>query len=561
MTTASPWGSRQEKPMLRKSYHPNPPPYRSEWVMWVGNIPSDATREELSKFFDQPATEVSCENPTSLPVDGTEDSGVVSIFLISKSSCAFVNYRVEEHLTRAVKKFNGKPLRPYDLRSLRLVCRVRKRDDDLKAGVGGQRGQGLHVRWVKDQKLREQQAQSEIPPLNESPYSQAPGSNTPDGVDYFAAETSRLNLSDGMEGQHNTQPRHGSSAGSFASTDSSILSNFFPKRYFILKSLTQYDLDISVRQGLWATQKHNEGILDRAYRTSNEVYLIFGVNKSGEFYGYARMAGAVQHGEQNVPWASRSKDAVQGRRHSRQSSQLSTSVVPSQLTFTLPDARTPHTVEAPSIPGEPSGSVSTDGGTSAGSGTPDDSGELYSAPGQVQPYRQLSMATPIRKSMTMPATEFQLDTQAPLRAMRIVADSSEEQSASPSPFTPGEEQQIEGEVGAEAGPQDEPEMTWGDCFKVEWLCTERLPFYWTRNLRNPWNHDREVKISRDGTELEPSVGEKLLNAWQVMRAEGGEIPLAHSGQNNAIRKGGYTRRQSGGGKPTPDHPPSGPPRS
>jgi hypothetical protein len=39
---------------------------------------------------------------------------------------------------------------------------------------------------------------------------------------------------------------------------------------------------------LWATQKHNEGILDRAYRTAAEVYLIFGVNKSGEFYGYAK---------------------------------------------------------------------------------------------------------------------------------------------------------------------------------------------------------------------------------------------------------------------------------
>ena len=51
---------------------------------------------------------------------------------------------------------------------------------------------------------------------------------------------------------------------------------------------TQEDLDLSVRTGVWATQKHNEGILDQAYRTSKEVYLIFGVNKSGEFYGYAR---------------------------------------------------------------------------------------------------------------------------------------------------------------------------------------------------------------------------------------------------------------------------------
>ena len=50
----------------------------------------------------------------------------------------------------------------------------------------------------------------------------------------------------------------------------------------------QFDLDLSVEKGLWATQRHNEGILDQAYRTSKDVYLIFGVNKSGEFYGYAR---------------------------------------------------------------------------------------------------------------------------------------------------------------------------------------------------------------------------------------------------------------------------------
>lgn len=235
--TASP----QEKPMSRKSYHPNPAPFRSEWVMWVGNIPSDATNDELSRFFGRSAAEASPDNTTLSLLDRAEaeDSGVISIFLISKSSCAFVNYRGEEYLTRSIERFNGKPLRPYDSRSLRLVCRVRKRDDDLKAGVGGQRGQGLHVRWVKDKKLREQQAQSETSPLGESSYSQASGSKTQDGIDNLAAETSRLTLADGVEGQRDIQPRHRSSSGSFASTDSSLLSTFFPKRYFILKSLTQ----------------------------------------------------------------------------------------------------------------------------------------------------------------------------------------------------------------------------------------------------------------------------------------------------------------------------------
>jgi pilus assembly protein TadC len=35
---------------------------------------------------------------------------------------------------------------------------------------------------------------------------------------------------------------------------------------------------------------HNQEVLDQAYRTSQDVYLIFGVNKSGEFFGYAKSA-------------------------------------------------------------------------------------------------------------------------------------------------------------------------------------------------------------------------------------------------------------------------------
>jgi hypothetical protein len=38
----------------RRSYHPNPPAHRSEWVMWVGNVPFDVTQDELRDFFNQP---------------------------------------------------------------------------------------------------------------------------------------------------------------------------------------------------------------------------------------------------------------------------------------------------------------------------------------------------------------------------------------------------------------------------------------------------------------------------------------------------------------------------
>lgn len=56
--------------------------------------------------------------------------------------------------------------------------------------------------------------------------------------------------------------------------------------------------------------------------------------------------------------------------------------------------------------------------------------------------------------------------------------------------------------------------TFGKPFQISWQSTERLPFYRTRGLRNPWNANREVKIARDGTELEPTVGRKLIGMFE-----------------------------------------------
>ena len=53
----------------------------------------------------------------------------------------------------------------------------------------------------------------------------------------------------------------------------------------------------------------------------------------------------------------------------------------------------------------------------------------------------------------------------------------------------------------------------GHVFRIEWVKVGRLSFHETRLLRNPWNADREVKVSRDGTELEPGVANSLMRLW------------------------------------------------
>ena len=80
-----------------------------------------------------------------------------------------------------------------------------------------------------------------------------------------------------------------------------------------------------------------------------------------------------------------------------------------------------------------------------------------------------------------------------------------------------EEEESEAASSKDAEGEEEGAKTWGKPFKLEWLSNTRLPFYRTRGLRNPWNSNREVKIARDGTELEPVVGRKLIglfNRWQ-----------------------------------------------
>lgn len=103
------------------------------------------------------------------------------------------------------------------------------------------------------------------------------------------------------------------------------------------------------------------------------------------------------------------------------------------------------------------------------------------------------------------------------------------------------EEEVKAAVDAEdegpSGPQ-----SWGKPFKIEWVSTNRLPFYRTRGLRNPWNANREVKIARDGTELEPSVGHRLIQMFTRMgQPPGAQMPpMAMPGM--APQMGGPTMR-------------------
>jgi RNA recognition motif-containing protein len=458
-TEISALGKHQE----RRSYHPNPPLHRSDWVMWAGNVPSDVTQDELREFFDQPLPPLSPKQ-TEPPKDKPQVYGGVStVFLISRSNCAFVNFESEAQLEAATVRFNGQPIRPDDQRCPSLVCRVRRREDDLMAGVGAQRGSAMHIKWVKEQKARGQHEQA-------------------DTVGPPKAVVRPLSVSsDNDAGEAVSTHSNRSRSVSITSTNSDILTRHFPQRYFILKSSTQYDLDLSIQKNVWTTQRHNEEILDRAYRTSKDVFLIFSANKSGEFYGYARVAGPVLQGEIGVPWA-----------------------------FATGSTAPPSSVSSLS---------------EIGADAPDDIGAKRQEPvgqpsfGSAEPRKRLTNSMPNpRTSLLRTVVPVQASSSEPIfgtpsHALEIPRREPAGQISEPDLDDrprPISEVPFEGRNTRDDG--TEP-AAWGRPFRIEWIRTNTLPFFRTRQLRNPWNHGREVKVSRDGTELEPTVGQQLLDEW------------------------------------------------
>ncbi|KAK6411193.1 hypothetical protein LTR95_018122 [Oleoguttula sp. CCFEE 5521] len=198
-----------------------------------------------------------------------------------------------------------------------------------------------------------------------------------------------------------------------------------PEACFILKSLTSRDLDTSVRRGEWTTQVHNEAALSTAFECAQNVYLVFLANKSGEYFGYARMLAPI-------------------------SGDLAAVRLPATLDH-FPPADGPRFIPTTATATAPSGRIVDDSA---------------------------------RGTIFWEAEDVVEDD-----GSKLMEQTSDDSTAAQDLARP---------------------------FKITWISTTRLPFFRTRGLRNAWNDNREVKIARDGTELEPTVGRKLMQLFHVM---------------------------------------------
>lgn len=183
-------------------------PKQSGHALWVGNLPPGATVMDLKDHFSR---------------DATKD--IESLFLISKSNCAFVNYRTEAACAAAMQRFHDSRFQ-----GVRLVCRLRR--------------------------------------------SSAPASGTPTGPSAMTgrrpsqASSSKSPMLDAPEEESADPPPEQAVEEPVEAEEPPTQK--VPEKFFIVKSLTLQDLEQSVRTGIWATQSHNEEILNKAYQVGSQ---------------------------------------------------------------------------------------------------------------------------------------------------------------------------------------------------------------------------------------------------------------------------------------------------
>ncbi|CAK7263910.1 hypothetical protein SEPCBS57363_000814 [Sporothrix epigloea] len=375
-----------------------------------------------------------------------QTTGLISLFLISKSNCAFANYPDEEQCIEAQQKLNDS----YYM-SVSLVSRLRK--NSVEGAAGANVSTEIATLSLTPQSPRSEGKSADEVGLR--------GDGTDAGHTHGDLEKSRkpsTQTSVIVDGSDKSGTRGKGYDGSgwisaSAPVDSSSGSTMKSEKYFILKSLTLRDLELSVQTGIWATQSHNEETLNEAYRTCDNVYLIFSANKSGEYFGYARMTSEIN-----------------------QDPAAAIEFAPTSQSFN--DADLPKAIPTEATETTPRGRIVDD-----------------SARGTIFWEVQSNEADDADDK------EGEDEEKASPTVLPDAADGTDDVSGADN--TDGDE--VLGATGES--------QTWGKPFKLEWLSTTRLPFYRTRGLRNPLNGNREIKIARDGTDVDVTIGRKLVSLF------------------------------------------------
>lgn len=77
---------------------------------------------------------------------------------------------------------------------------------------------------------------------------------------------------------------------------------FRDTRFFLIKSNNADNVGIAKSKNVWATLPQNDANLTQAFKEARNVLLIYSVNESGKFAGFARMSAASRRDIPQPPW-------------------------------------------------------------------------------------------------------------------------------------------------------------------------------------------------------------------------------------------------------------------
>ena len=262
-----------------------------------------------------------------------------------------------------------------------------------------------------------------------------------------------------------------------------------------------------------------------------------------------RMAGRILQSEGRVPWASRPTSPVALQPST--ASGVEGNVRISPPASIVQGYQDPHYVLSPEeylfAEQSPESISPPQEGESRGMT------QVSSAPAELHnPHRRLSQSsqnTGAGVPRSIKSLPFELQADGPYRALRDQSSHQAVHAAIPSPSGEGKDTlEHSGDTALQTVAEELPEdidapkeglaEAWGRPFRVDWIRTDHLSFSRTKHLRNPWNHGREVKISRDGTELEPSIGQQLLEEWNKRPPSPADFSASADSTRTAQRRHG-----------------------
>ncbi|KIW70574.1 hypothetical protein PV04_02830 [Phialophora macrospora] len=233
-------------------------------------------------------------------------------------------------------------------------------------------------------------------------------------------------------------------------------SQYGKDKYFILKSYSLETLYQSLGSGLWHVPKRHVERLNNAFQTAGKVYLIFSVNGSGRFFGYATMRAEISDEE--------------------------------RPTLSVHENHSPARNTYGSECGSDSQSESASRRESLSScDTSVSAGSISYEPHKRKITWQASSSQPCARSHSTSDGSYSLP-------LTVTSPNSLD---SPS--------------------LDSLSSTLANCTqpcRIKWLSTQSIPFEEVRGLRNLWNSNKEIHVARNVTAVEPILAAELLEYWK-----------------------------------------------